>query len=94
MNVRLTIKSLLCLAKIENAPLAEHIVDVHRLNLEITEVQILHSSSQQERVERVETFSDRLFPELSRIHSRKSTDARQPGRNDDAGHRVWGMTQP
>jgi hypothetical protein len=46
----------LSFAKIENAPLAEHIADVHRLNLEITEVQILHSGSQQERVERVETI--------------------------------------
>jgi len=37
----------LCLAKIENAPLA-NIVDVHRLNLEITEVRILHSSQARE----------------------------------------------
>ena len=52
----------MCLAKIENAPLAEHIADVHRLNLEITEVQIPQSGSQQERVERVETVFGQTFP--------------------------------
>ena len=60
---------LLCLAKIESAPLVEHIADVHHLNLETTEGQMPDFELPARELKVLKGFSDRPFPELSNAQS-------------------------
>jgi hypothetical protein len=54
--------TMVCFAKIESAPFAEHIADSHGLKFEIKRSQMPHSDFDKEGPSAWERFSDRPFP--------------------------------